>query len=175
MRTLLILLLVLSHNIFALHAATPVDFTLKSATDDKTFQLSSAKGEMVALHFLLKTECPVCLKHTRSYIKDAPAMLPGVRQIFIKPDTDAEIKTWSASVASTNSLAVTIYRDPEAQLAKQFAIPDGYQFHGQTVHYPALVLLDKNGKELFRYIGKNNSDRMSVEQLKAKIESLKNP
>lgn len=27
-------------------------------------------------------------------------------------------------------------RDPKARLAKDFNIPDGYAFHGQTVHFP---------------------------------------
>ena len=38
-------------------------------------------------------------------------------------------------------LRVTIYRDPDAALAKAYDIHDGYKFHGQTVHFPALALL----------------------------------
>ena len=44
--------------------ANPENFTVQSATDCKTFKLSDTKGKYVALHFLLKTECPFCLKHT---------------------------------------------------------------------------------------------------------------
>jgi peroxiredoxin Q/BCP len=33
--------------------------------------------------------------------------------------------------------------------------------------------LDPNGKEVFRYIGKNNRDRYSFEQLESKIKELK--
>jgi peroxiredoxin Q/BCP len=33
------------------------------------------------------------------------------------------------------------------------------------VHYPALLLLDPDGKEVFRHIGKNNGDRVSVDRL----------
>ena len=36
-------------------------------------------------------------------------------------------------------------RDPEAALATLFDSPDGYSFHGQIVHYPALVLIDPQG------------------------------
>jgi peroxiredoxin Q/BCP len=67
----------------------------------------------------------------------------------------------------------TIYQDLTAQLADPFNIPSGYQFHGQVIHYPALVLLDEKGKEVFRYIGKYNGDRFSFEKLKAKIQELK--
>ncbi len=57
-------------------------------------------------------------------------------------------------------------------LATQNNIPNGYAFHGQVVHYPALILLNEEGKEVFRYIGKNNSDRYSFEKLTAKIQEL---
>jgi peroxiredoxin Q/BCP len=66
----------------------------------------------------------------------------------------------------------TIYRDPDATLAKAYNIPDGYKFHGQTVHYPALVLLDGSGKEVFRYVGKSNADRLSYEKISAKLKEL---
>ena len=69
----------------------------------------------------------------------------------------------------------TVDRDPKARLAKDFDIPDGYAFHGQTVHFPATVLLDPSGKEVFRYVGKNNSDRLSFEALAAKIAELSKP
>ena len=71
-------------------AAAPADFTVTSPTDGQTFKLSEARGQYVALHFLLKTECPVCLKHTAEFSMKAPT-LAGVRQIFLKPDSEAEI------------------------------------------------------------------------------------
>ena len=51
--------------------------------------------------------------------------------------------------------------------------PGGYRFNGQTVHYPALVLLDPAGKEVFRYVGKSNADRFSYDQFAAKLTELK--
>jgi peroxiredoxin Q/BCP len=69
-------------------------------------------------------------------------------------------------------LKVTIYRDPEAALAKAYNIPDGYKFHGQTVHFPALVLLNGEGKEVFRYVGKSNADRLGYEKFAAKLKEL---
>jgi peroxiredoxin Q/BCP len=66
-----------------------------------------------------------------------------------------------------------IYRDTEAGLAKAFDIPFGYKFHGQVVHYPALVILDPKGKEVFRYVGKNNGDRYDFDDFVAKIAELK--
>lgn len=147
------------------------DFSLTSVTDKATFTLSKSKGKYIALHFLLKTECPYCIRHTSEYFEKASS-LSNVIQVFIKPDSEQEIKAWAGKLKSSNSLP--IYQDADAKLADQFNIPNGYQFHGQVVHYPALILLNDKGEEIFRYVGKNNSDRFSFDQLKAKIEALNN-
>ena len=153
--------------------AAPADFTVESPADGKIFKLSEAKGQYVALHFLLKTECPYCLKHTHDYAAKA-ATTPGVVHVFLKPDGADEIKAWNSKVNRGDAAAaVTIYRDPDAKLAEAFAIPGGYAFHGQTVHYPALVLLDPTGREVFRYVGKSNADRLPYEKFMAKLDELK--
>ena len=150
-------------------ADEPADFTVKSATDDSTFELSKHRGKVVALHFLLKTECPFCLKYTHDFSVLAKKH-PEVMHVFLKPDSKAEIAAW-ASKLDKNDLTdlPKVYRDVDAKLADQFKIPSGYKFHGQTVHYPALIVLGENGKELFRYVGKSNSDRMSTETFADKM------
>jgi peroxiredoxin Q/BCP len=152
-----------------LRAGNPADFTVESPLDGSQFQLSQHRGKVVVLHFLLKTECPFCLKHTHDYAALA-ATTPDVVHLFLKPDSAAEIKAWAGKLSKDDLKELPrIYRDPDATLAKQFGIPDGYEFHGQTVHFPALVVLDGNGKELFRYVGKNNSDRMKPKDFSAKL------
>ncbi len=165
---LVLVLLLISLNS---QAQNVKDFTLNSVTDKSSFTLSKSKGKYIALHFLLKTECPYCIRHTSEYFDKASTLI-NVIQVFIKPDSEKEIKEWANKLKSANSLP--IYQDAEAKLANQFNIPNGYQFHGQIVHYPAMILINDQGQEVFRYIGKNNSDRYSFEQLKAKIEALKN-
>lgn len=152
-------------------ALPPEDFTIKSATDKSTFTLKEARGKYVAVHFLLKTECPLCLRHTRDYMTKAPT-LPNVIQVFVKPDTDKEIEAWAAKLPAEELAKLPIYRDANARLAKAFDIPDGYQFHGQVVHYPATVLIGPDGKEVFRYVGKSNSDRLAFEKLAEKVAEL---
>lgn len=170
--SLLAILLAFSTSPFSLRAA-PADFSAESPVDGKTFKLSEARGKYVALHFLLKTECPICLRHTRDYATKS-ATIPDVVHVFLKPDSADEIKAWSAMANHGDEFpGVTIYRDADAKLADAFEIPGGYQFHGQSVHYPALVLIDPKGKEVFRYVGKNNTDRFSFEQLAAKLAELK--
>lgn len=152
-------------------ALPPEDFTVKSATDKSSFTLKEARGKYVAVHFLLKTECPLCLRHTRDYMTKAPT-LPNVIQVFVKPDTDKEIEAWAAKLPAEELAKLPIYRDANARLAKAFDIPDGYQFHGQVVHYPATVLIGPDGKEVFRYVGKSNSDRLAFEKLAEKVAEL---
>lgn len=149
--------------------ANPDDFNVQGVGSTNVFQLSAAKGKYVVLHFLLKTECPLCLRHTRDYAKKS-AGDQRVVHIFLKPDSEEDIKGWASKLDAAPK--VTIYRDPDAALAKAYGIPDGYRFHGQTVHYPALVLLGPDGREVFRYVGRSNADRFSFEKLAEKLKAL---
>ena len=148
------------------------DFTLPSVTNNSSFTLSKSKGKFVVLHFLLKTECPYCIRHTNEYFEKA-STLPNVIQVFIKPDNENEIKEWVNKLAPQNASAFPIFQDVDAKLADMFKIPSDYAFHGQIVHYPALIIINEKGEEVFRYIGKNNSDRFSFEKLKLKLDELK--
>jgi peroxiredoxin Q/BCP len=171
MKLRFIVILIVAVISFVAEGQNLIDFQLKSATNQKVFYLSKAKGKFVALHFLLKTECPFCLKHTHEHLVNAD-LLTNVIQVFIKPDSEAEIKQWMNNLAEPDSGKITIYRDPDGMLADKFNIPGGYSFHNQIVHFPALILLDTNGIEVFRYIGKDNTDRYSFSQLKEKINEL---
>ncbi|MBI5764791.1 MAG: redoxin domain-containing protein [Planctomycetes bacterium] len=149
-------------------SAAPADFAVTSS--DKSFRLSEARGTFVALHFLLKTDCPYCQRYVADIVRRAPDVA-GVTHIFLKPDSEEEVKAWSEKLKQAG-VDATIYRDPDAKLADEFRIPDGYAFHGQTVHFPALVLLGPEGREAFRYVGKDNTDRLPFDQLAAKIAEL---
>jgi peroxiredoxin Q/BCP len=156
-------------------AENPGDFTVKSVLDDSEFRLSDHRGKVVVLHFLLKTECPVCLRHTHDYAALA-ATTPEVIHVFLKPDDEDESQEWAGKLKGDDlAKSLRLYRDPKARLAEEYGIPDGYDFHGEVVHYPALVALDGTGAELFRYVGKNNSDRMSPADFTAKLKATKKP
>lgn len=148
------------------------DFTVEAPSTGQKFRLAEARGKYVALHFLLKTECPVCLRHTREHHRRS-AEVADLLPVFLKPDAAEEIKAWTGKLGEEATSQPVIYRDPDAGLAKQFGIPDGYAFHGQTVHFPALVLLDPEGKEVFRYVGKHNGDRLGFDALTAKLAELR--
>lgn len=95
-------------------AQNVANFSLTSVTDKSTFTLSKSKGKYISLHFLLKTECPYCIRHTSEYFEKA-STLSNVIQVFIKPDSEQDIKAWADKLKSTNSLP--IYRDADAKLA----------------------------------------------------------
>lgn len=145
----------------------PADFSVTSG--GKTFRLSEARGKIVALHFLPKSECPDCQQYVAETARRAPEVA-GVVHVFLKPDSEEEIKAWSDKLQQTG-VAATIYRDPDAKLAQEF-IRDGYAFHGQSVHYPALVLLGPDAQEVFRYVGKDNTDRLPFDRFAAKVADV---
>ena len=100
----------------SLNAQENSNIELPSATDQSTFSLNEVKTDFVALLFLFKTECPYCLRHTADYA--AKADLPEVTQIFIKPDSEEEIRSWTKYLDQDNG-GLTIYR-AEATLARSW-------------------------------------------------------
>lgn len=153
-------------------AEKQADFVLESVMDGSKFEMSKFDGKVVVLHFLLKTECPLCLRYTHQYAKLAKKT-PDVVHLFIKPDSKEEIKSWFSHLdKSEPDKTPKIYRDPDAKLAEKLGVPDGYFFHEQNVRFPALIALDKNGKELFRHVGNSNADRMPVKDFEAKLDSV---
>lgn len=151
-------------------AGGPADFTLSSGA--KQFSAADARGKYVAIHFLLKTDCPYCLRYVQEYAVQGDRV-PGVEHVFVKPDSEAEIAAWKAKLPATVAAATTIYRDPDAKLAERLGVPGGYKFHGEVVHYPALILLGPDGDEVFRYVGKSNADRLPFSQFAAKLAELR--
>ena len=167
MRTFLIAIICLTG---AAYAEAPKDFTVPAVAPP--FKLSEARGLFVALHFLLKTECPYCIKHTQVYTARA-AEVPGVVHVFLKPDEPAAILRWlSDAKPSTATTRPIIYQDAGGKVAELYQIPGGYKFHGIVTHYPALILIDREGNEAFRYVGKSNTDRYPFEQFATKIAEL---
>jgi peroxiredoxin Q/BCP len=158
-----------------LPADPPRDFKVTSAIDDSVFELEKHRGKVVVLHFLLKTECPYCLRYTYEYAVLAEKQ-PDVEHVFLKPDTVDDIRKWSERMDETGLKdQPKIYRDADAALAKAFDIPDGYKFHGQVVHYPALIILDGQGVERYRYVGKSNADRLSTGEFLKALRGMQKP
>lgn len=147
-------------------------FTVGDA--DRVFDSSTARGSYLAVHFLLSTDCPYCTKLVREYVEQGPT-LAGVRQVFVKNVPPEEFKQSLRELQESRPAGdppVPIYRDVDGQLAKRFRVADGYAFHGGVMTYPALVLLDPAGVEVFRHTGKSNSDRVPFATFASKVAEL---
>lgn len=83
---------------------------------------------MVILHFLLKTECPYCIKHSNDYLEKA-ASLPDVIQVFIKPDDEKDIQQWVNKLKTSENRKFPIYKDANSSVADLYNMPSGYFFH----------------------------------------------
>lgn len=157
------------------------DFSLPAITRGEDFVLSDALGESdgqwVALHFLLKTDCPLCLTYTMRFHESREQLPgvsggPGVRHVFIKPDDPRIAARWVKTARVFAKDLPTIHRDPGASLAKKLDVRFGHRFHGETVHYPCLVLIDPQGRERYRYTGTSTFDRATVAKLAEVYRSL---
>ncbi|MBX3404139.1 MAG: redoxin domain-containing protein [Phycisphaeraceae bacterium] len=135
---------------------------------DRRFDSSTARGRYLAIHFLLGDECPFCTRMMREYEEKLPTVA-GVRQIFVQ---NIPPEAFDAAVRANPEGTRNLYRDADGRLAEMFKIPGGYRFHGMTMAYPALVVLDGEGREVFRHIGASNADRLPFEQFAARIADL---
>lgn len=153
---------------------TPIveDFTVDRVNGFDAFTLSDARGKWVTLHFLLKTECPICLRTTATYASRA-GEAPDTLQIFLKPDDPQDTMDWLSKYPPGAKGVPAVYRDPNAQLAERLGIPDGYKFHGEVVHYPALIIIDPQGREVFRKVGTSTFDRMNFDDYLETLNKLR--
>ncbi|MBL8991472.1 MAG: YHS domain-containing protein [Phycisphaerae bacterium] len=134
--------------------------------EGRRFDSATARGSYLAVHFLLNDECPYCARHLREYTGLADT-LAGVKHIFVKA---VSAEAFGAALAS--SPEAPLYRDADGKLAEHFKIRGGYRFHGMDMTYPALVLLDPQGREVFRYVGKDNADRLPFRTFAKRVAEL---
>ncbi len=146
-------------------AAAP-DITL--ADGSRQFRLSDAAGKYVALHLLLPAECPYCVRQLAEYEMNAPAVA-GVMHVFIKQGPTADFAAWRDKLTPQQVESTLVFPDPENSVARAFGVPDGYEFYGHNAHYPALIVLGPDQRELFRHVGRNNADRLPFSQFAAQM------
>ena len=137
--------------------------------EGRQFNSADARGQFLAIHFLLTTECPYCSRLINEYTRNAPT-LAGIRQIFVKPDSLEAFDAMLKGLPDGDKLP--IYRDADSKLVEKSKFDGGYKFHGQVMHYPAVIILNETGKEVFRHIGKSNADRLPFASYAAKVAEL---
>jgi hypothetical protein len=82
MQCLLLILLSIAVTAASSDSVQRHDFALQEAGGSGSFALIEGRGEWVALHFLLKTTCPYCIRHTHEYSTRA-GEASGVRHAMI--------------------------------------------------------------------------------------------
>lgn len=129
--------------------------------NEALFQLSAHKGSWVLLDFLLPVEDATEAAHYAAIESEASRLLyeHGILPVFFKPnDSEATAKWWN----SLASHSVPIFRDPDGKLASALGIPKGVFLMEGPAHYPAVILVDPDGNEVWRATGKNAGDRVDV-------------
>lgn len=154
-----------SPSAFAQQPTAPA-LTLTAITDHHTFSLADGKGKFLALHFLTKTDTPECTNFVHDFLRAAPTVA-GVTHVFIKPDSEGEVKAWSAQF---NDDARSIFLDPNSALAQDLKVPTGLTINGTSSTFPATIVFDIAGKELFRYEGTAHHDHLTFDAFKRQLE-----
>lgn len=158
------------------------DFTVGES--GKQFTLSQNAGRFTTVHFLLKTECPICLRTTQDYLRRADEVA-GFTHVFIKPDDSDAVLDFRRKVAGANSRPksaptedgeslkdLPIYRDVDQKVAAQLRVPQGYAFHGATTNFPTTIIFNQKGEEVFRYAGADTTDRFTFDRFAAEAATL---
>lgn len=139
--------------------------SLSAATDSHPFMIADAKGHYLALHFLTKTDTTECTAFVREYLRAAPGVA-GVMHVFIKPDEQSEVKVWSMQFKND---AAAIFVDKDSALANDLKVPGGLAIASTTSNFPATIVFDREGRELFRHVGKSHDDHMLFTEFAARI------
>ncbi len=160
------MLILAAPSAFAQQPAT-TSRVLTAITDHHSFSLADAQGRYLALHFLTKTDTPECTAFVRDFLRAAPTVA-GVMHVFIKPDTESEVKAWAAQF---NEDAHSIFLDPNGGLAQDLKVPSGLSINGATSTFPATIVFDTSGTELFRHVGTTHHDHLTFDSFKRMIEA----
>jgi FKBP-type peptidyl-prolyl cis-trans isomerase len=140
--------------------------------DEALFQLSAHRGTWVLLDFLLPVEDATEAAHYTAIESKSAQLLyeHNILPVFLKPnETEATAKWWGS--LPTHSLP--IFRDPDGKLASALGIPKGVFLMAGPAHYPAAILIDPDGNEVWRKTGKKAADRVDLETLRAEIKRAK--
>ncbi len=151
----------------AMHIAAPVDFSLQSL-DGSTVSPATVRGQVVVLAFGASW-LPLSRKQMQGIRKLADQYSQhGVVVYWVSTDsaqpksknfaTDEQIRAFTRR----NDLNVTVLRDPDGQVSKQFGVDQ----------LPAIVILDKAGNISGAPIGGLDPNGNLADQLAPRLDKL---
>ena len=133
------------------------------------FDSASARGRVLVVHVLSGRVSQA----NAAYLKDlakAASTVAGVTHVIVQNASEADFR---ATVATApESLVHSMYRDSSGAAEQLLHLEGTIDADGASVAAPAVLVLDPAGKELYRRIGKKDTDRDSATALAKKIGEL---
>ncbi|MCA9450342.1 MAG: redoxin domain-containing protein, partial [Candidatus Omnitrophica bacterium] len=135
------------------------------------FKLTDHRGSWVVLNFLLPGDNPTGRDLYSDYEQRLDELIYGhnIKPVFFKPGEKSEIANWWESLDSNR---IPVLQDPNGKLSRALKIPYGLKSGDQITLYPTTLLLDPEGNEVFRKVGKSIEERIGVEELLREWEPL---
>ena len=75
-----------------------------------------------------------------------------------------------ASFKDPETMDIPMLADPGSSVHEAYGLIKPYRFHNRDMYLPATLFIDKTGVLRWLYVGKNNSDRPSREQIIEQLE-----
>ena len=138
----------------------------------EVFQLSQHRGSWVLLEFLSSTRSDV---DTNRYVVLAASAEELVEKedlcpVIIVEGEKETLEAWWKALPRNN---LPLCRDPRGQLASVLRIKKERTKDGKSQGLPATILVDPEGNETWRSVGKNAQDRPPIEAVLEELQSAK--
>jgi YHS domain-containing protein len=143
-----------------------VDFTVGDSA--QRFRSRDALGRYLAIHWLPPGACESCARRVGEFAKSIPT-LAGVRHVFVRSMGSAEFDAFLGEIP--DAAALQIHRD-DGTLASLLKLGSAAESGSREASSPALVLLDPQGREVHRWIGRSVEEGPSFASLAAKLGQL---
>ncbi len=141
------------------------DFIAKQCGGNEIrFKLTDHRGSWVLLDFLLPGDSAADKEHYASIEGNLDKLVYGMnlKPVFFKPEPEAEIAKWWEGQPSNR---IPVMQDPSGKLSRALKIPYGLKLDDQITLYPTVVLLDPDGNEVWRKVGKTAEERVDVDEI----------
>lgn len=147
----------------------PTHPAVTAVADDRSLSIDDLKGSYLALHFVGATTSPAGAKFVRDTISNAPSVA-GVMHLFISAEPAAQVKAWAEQFGDS---AKMVFVDKDGGLAADLGLKAGSS--AGVTGEPATIVLDPEGKELFRSVGAGLDDYLSFDRFARQMADRSRP
>jgi peroxiredoxin len=146
------------------------DFLLKDQ-DGKDFRLSDHKGSKVLIVFYRGHWCPYCMAQLKDLaVNVAKFEKLNVKIVAISADTpEMGRKVWAGAA----NKQFTVLTDPELRVIRAYGLFQGKGINQTDVAIRTSLLVDEQGREVFRRVSATAADIPNAEELLGRIVANK--